>query len=91
VKPLDYKKTTFEWRDTMQTKTQTMNNEGIATLLPMSDLQEYNLKLENNTKAIDRQTISYSLIAFLFFAMIVWLIYYVMKNSVVNNIVAHCV
>lgn len=65
--------------------------EGIGQGAPLTDIQEYNRRLEENTKAIVRQTMAYSLVGLLFFAAVVWLIYYVISRNVVNNIVAHCV
>jgi uncharacterized membrane protein len=79
--------------NTMSIKTE----KGIAVGQPLSDIQEYNNQLALNTAKMQEQTKVLKLIIIIFgvpviilTATFLWLIYYVMTNNVLNNIVARC-
>lgn len=70
----------------MQIKTE----QGIAESLPLSDIQEYNNVLKNNTEELKRRNrIEFieMIIKTIILIVILWLIYYVISNNVFNNII----
>jgi len=67
------------------------NKEGIGTGQTLTDLQEYNKRLEHHSKILKLGIAVGGIIGGGFLLIILWLIYHVIKNNVVNNIVARCV
>ena len=61
--------------------------EGIAVGQPLSDIQEYNIRLKQNTKAIYVVGFIFLIILILIFIFLFW---YVHTYNVLNNIVARC-
>lgn len=58
--------------------------EGIAEGQSLSDIQEYNVRLKDNTIAI-------YIIGFSFIGLIIIVLLYIHYFNVINNIVANCV
>lgn len=68
------------------------NNEGNKLYgFSQSDLDNYNKRLELHSKILKRGIMVGGLLGVAFLALIVWIIWYVIENDVINNIVANCV
>ena len=65
--------------------------EGIADPAPLSDIQEYNKRLKYHSAVLRFGITVGGVIGCMFLIIIVWLIWYIMANNVLNNIVARCV
>ena len=64
---------------------------GIANPMPLSDLQQYNMRLAYQSKWLKFGVIVVAILGFAFLLLALWLIWYSITNDVINNIVAHCV
>lgn len=62
-------------------------NYGIAKAMPLSDIQEYNLRLKQNTNAI--YVIGFSFLG-LILVIFLFLFWYVHTYNVLNHIVEKC-
>ena len=58
-------------------------NDGIGEGMPLTDLQTYNIRLKENTRAI-------YLLGFIIFGIFIFLFAYVHKFNVLGNIIARC-
>jgi len=68
-----------------------LTEKGIAKPMPLSDIQEYNERLAYQGKWLKAAVIVIGSLGTSFLLLILWLIYYVIHNNVLNNIVARCV
>jgi hypothetical protein len=60
-----------------------LTKQGIAQGVPLSDIQEYNLRLKWITLTLGS-------IGSAFFLYLIWVTWYIIHNHVLNNIVQRC-
>lgn len=65
--------------------------DGIAKPMPLSDLQQYNKRLEYHSKVLRFGIVIGGLLGTMFLIVLMWVIWYTIYNNVLNNIVARCV